>query len=165
MDAEQDAFAELCCYTLAHGDRSFIHQHVVDAFAVQLADAQTKPIAITFGLIGLYLHIEKQFSGRQVQRVHMLLAQRKRPWPVFHLPRDRGAITVAEVLAAPAGPERDKAIDAWCSSVWQAFRGSRQAVVDLLLEYGIFNPVSPELWAKRRDSLPGSQPIRLDRGS
>ena len=121
MNSEQDAYAELCCYTLAHGDVSFIHQHVVDAFGAQLADEQTKPIALTFALVGLYLHIEKQFSGKQVQRAHMRLAQRKRTWPVFDLPRDRGAITVAEVLAAPAGPDRDKAIDAWCRSVWQTF--------------------------------------------
>jgi hypothetical protein len=30
-----DAYNELCCYTLAHGDASFIHQHVVDAFAAR----------------------------------------------------------------------------------------------------------------------------------
>jgi len=137
MHSEQDTFAELCCYTLARGDASFIHQHVVDAFAAQRADEQTKPIALTFALVGLYLHVEKQFSGKQVQRAHMTLAQHKRPWPVFALPRDRGAMTAAEVLAAPAGSERDKAIDVWCTSVWQAFRESHQLVADLLRERGI----------------------------
>src|SRR5450759_2331948 len=104
MDAEQNAFDELCCYTLSRGDAAFIHQHVVDAFAVQKADEQTKPIKITFGLVGLYLHIEKQFSGRRVQRAHMSLAKQKRTWPLFGLPNDRGAITVAEVLADPRDP-------------------------------------------------------------
>lgn len=137
MTSEHDAFAELCCYTLAHGDPSFIHQHVIDAFAVQSANKQTKPIALTFGLVGLYLHIEKQFSGKQVQRAHMRIAQKKRTWPAFRLPQDRGGITVTDVLAAPAGPERDKAIDAWCNSVWSACRDSRPAVANLLREYGI----------------------------
>jgi hypothetical protein len=137
MNSEPDVFHELCFYTLAHGDPSFIHQHVVDAFAVQMADEHTKPIKITFGLVGLYLHIEKQFSGRQVQRAHMRLAQRKQTWPVFPLPKDRGAIRVAEVLAAPPGPERDQAIGAWCISVWQAFHESRPLVDNLLREHGI----------------------------
>jgi hypothetical protein len=44
---------------------------------------------------------------------------------------------VAEALAAPAGPEREKAIDEWCGSVWQTFRESHQQVADLLRERGI----------------------------
>jgi hypothetical protein len=32
MPSEQDAYDELRCYTLAHRDPSFIHQHVVDAY-------------------------------------------------------------------------------------------------------------------------------------
>jgi hypothetical protein len=135
--SSEDAYHELCYYTLSHGDRSFIHQHVVDAFAAQMADERTKPITLTFALIGLYLHVEKQFTGRQVQRVHMALAQRKRAWPSFPLPEDRGVLSAADVLAAPAGPERDQAIDAWCASVWKGFRDSRGAVIALLREYEI----------------------------
>ncbi len=137
MDSEQDAFAELCSYTLTHGDASFIHQHVVDAFAAQKADAQTKPIKLTFALVGLYLHIEKQFSGKQVQRAHMRLAQDKRPWPAFALPKNRGVMTVADVLVVPPGPGRDQAIEDWCNSVWEAFRESRPMVAHLLRECGI----------------------------
>ena len=60
------AYDELYVYTM--GRPGFILQHVVDAFAVQTATADTKPIAIVFGLVGLYLHVEKQFSGKQVQK-------------------------------------------------------------------------------------------------
>ena len=49
------AYHELCYYTLTLGDPAFIHQHVVDAFAAQQADEQTKPIKVTFALVGLYL--------------------------------------------------------------------------------------------------------------
>jgi hypothetical protein len=35
---EEDAYHELCAYTLQRGDAAFIHQHVVDAFAAQRAD-------------------------------------------------------------------------------------------------------------------------------
>jgi hypothetical protein len=137
MTSVEEAYNELCGYTLAHGNASFIHQHVVDAFAAQTADERTKPITLTFALVGLYLRVEKQFSGKQVQRVHATLAQRKQPWPAFAPPRDRGAMTVADVLAAPAGPERDQAVDVWCRSVWETFRESHETVADLLRTRGI----------------------------
>ena len=75
---EQRAYDELQCYALAHGGAQFIHQHVVDAWAAQQADQHTKPIGLTFALVGLYLHVDRGFSGRQVQRVHLALGRRKR---------------------------------------------------------------------------------------
>jgi len=65
----------------------------------------------------------------------MELGRRKREWPSVHLPEDRGSATVADVLAASAGPQRDKAIDDWCQSVWAAFRSNRPAIIALLREY------------------------------
>ena len=137
MTSEQDAYDELCCYTLAHPDPSFIHQHVVDVFAVQQAHEQTKPIALTFGLIGLYLKVEKQYSGKQVQRAHMALARQKHVWPQFALPRERGSITAVDVIGAAPGSDRDRAIDAWCASVWEAFHDNHQTVAALLAQHGI----------------------------
>lgn len=131
------AYNELQSYTLAHGDPTFIHQHVVDAWAAQNADATTKPIALTFALIGLYLHVEKGFSGRQVQRVHMALAKHKCEWPPFDLPESRGSITARDVMARPAGPRRDQAIEEWCGAVWEAYGESREAVKELLSKNGI----------------------------
>ena len=92
---------------------------------------------MTFALVGLYLRVEKRRTGRQVQLVHMKLAQRKRKWPTWPLPDERGTLTAADVIRAAPGPARDRAIDAWCASVWQAFRGHRDAVVQLLEEHGI----------------------------
>jgi hypothetical protein len=135
--SEQKAYDELQCYTLGHGGLEFIHQHVVDAWAAQHADEQTKPIGLTFALVGLYLRVERRFSGRQVQRVHMKLGQCKRTWPSFSLPHERGSVSVNQVMAAQAGPERDKAIDSWCTSVWGAFSDSHRAVTALLQHHGI----------------------------
>lgn len=131
------AYHELCAYTLAHGDPAFIHQHVVDAFMAQQADAKTRPIGLTFALVGLYLHVEKKCTGRYVQRVHMELGKRKQPWPALPLPRGRGSITAADVMRKPAGSERDRAIDAWCAAVWDAFHDSRAAIEELLRQRGI----------------------------
>jgi hypothetical protein len=134
---EQDAWDALAAYTLTHGDLAFIHQHLVDAFAAQHATTDTKPIAIVFALIGLYLHVERGLSGRQVQRAHIMLAKRSRHWPTIPLPEHRGAMTAIDVLAAPAGPERDRAIDAWCVSVWDAYRDAAPAIVVLAREHGL----------------------------
>lgn len=133
----QEAFDELCAYTLQRGDAAFIHQHVVDAFAAQQADENTKPIKITFALVGLYLLIEKQWTGKQAQRAHMQMGRRKHVWPTFPLPRDRGTMTAIEVLAAPAGAARDAAIHEWCREVWAAYSGSHETVGALLREHGI----------------------------
>ena len=133
----QHAYEELQCYTLVHGHPDFIHQHVVDAWAAQQADERTKPIALTFALVGLYLHVERGFSGRQVQRAHQQLARRKQQWPTFALPKCRGSVSAEEVMAAPAGPERDRAIDDWCASVWETYREHRQVVANLLESNGI----------------------------
>jgi len=137
MNTWQDLFNELSYYTLAHPDPAFIHQHIVGAFAAQAADEHTKPVKITFALAGLYLDVEKGFTGRQVQLAHMQLARKKEPWPVFSLPLERGTITVVDVLAAPAGPVRDDMIHQWCLSVWEAFSENRPAVVSLLNRHKI----------------------------
>lgn len=135
MDTLRAAYDEVYVYTM--GRPGFILQHVVDAFAVQTANQDTKPISVVFGLVGLYLHVEKQFSGRQVQEVHMKLGQRKREWPKINFPKDRGSMTVVDVLAMPSGPERDKAIDNWCQSVWISFGSNRPTIATLLREYQI----------------------------
>jgi ribosomal protein L4 len=134
---DRDAYDELGSYTLTRGDRTFIHQHVVDAFAAQNASPSTKPIALAFALLGLYLHVERGFTGRQVQRAHMMLAKRSRSWPTFALPTHRGAMTAHDVMAAPAGVERDAAIDAWCAAVWAAYREVAPSVAALATAHGL----------------------------
>ena len=137
MNVNQDALNELFYYTTAHRDPSFIHQHVVDAIAAQTVNENDKPIKLTFALIGLYLHVEKGFSGKEVQLAHMKMGRRKHTWPLFHIPETRGTITINDVLDVPPGTERDKMIHQWCASVWEAFRENRQLVVKLLNQYRI----------------------------
>jgi hypothetical protein len=80
MNSDQDQYNQLAFYTLAHKDPAFIHQHLVDAFLAQHADKSTKPITLVFALIGLYLHVEKGYTGKQVQLAHMQMAKRKKQW-------------------------------------------------------------------------------------
>jgi hypothetical protein len=134
MNIERDQYHELSYYTLAHGDPSFIHQHVVDAYTAQRGSESTKPTAVAFALIGLYLAVEENRSGKGVQRMHMKLAKKRKEWPRFALPLERGAITVSDVLAAPAGEQRDDMIRQWCASVWAAWAESHAEVRALLRE-------------------------------
>lgn len=137
LTTDRDAYDELCAYSLDHGGPEFLHQHVVDAFAAQHASATTRPIQLAFALVGLYLHVERKFTGRQVQRVHTQLAKRTKVFPAFALPGARGTVGVKDVLAAPAGAARDDAIDAWCASVWAAYADTRPAIVDLLKKHDV----------------------------
>ena len=134
---DEHAHAELQCYTLSHGGPQFIHQHVVDAWAVQHAGVETKPITLAFGLVGLCLHVERGFSGRQVQRAHMALARRRQAWPTFALGAHRGRLTAGDVMAVPAGPARDVMITRWCAAVWEAVPLTHEPVRAMLARHGI----------------------------
>jgi hypothetical protein len=127
---ELEQYHELCFYTLGLGDGEFIHQNVVDAYTAQTADAATKAISLVFALAGLYLAVEKGYTGKEVQLAHLRMAANKRPWPVIPLPEKRGIIRVADVLACAPGQERDNMIRKWCVAVWEAYEGCRDVVVD-----------------------------------
>lgn len=131
MSPDADALHQLSFYSLAHGDPSFIHQLVVDTFAVQHAEESSKPISTVFALIGLYLHVEHGFTGKQVQRAHMRMARRRQVWHAPELPAARGELSVHDVLAAPAGPQRDALIERWCASTWAACQCCRPAIAEL----------------------------------
>ena len=127
-------YDELSAYTLSLADPGFPHQFVVDAYAAQHVSEDAKPIRTVFALVGLYLACERGFTGKQVQRAHTLLADRKCEWPRFESSGARGSLTVLDPLQAQSGLERDKAIRAWSSSVWQAWSHAREAVVALVQE-------------------------------
>jgi hypothetical protein len=130
-----DLYDQLAFYTLSHPDPAFIHQHAVDAFAAQNADESGKPIAVVFALIGLYLHFEKGYTGKQVQRAHMHLANRSKAWPKLPIPSERGEIRIEQVLDAEPGSDRDVMIERWCASVWNSWRESRPAIAAIAREH------------------------------
>jgi hypothetical protein len=124
-------YDELCAYTLSLHDPEFLHQLVVDAHCAQTADANTKPIALVFALLGLYLSVEKNITGRQVQRFHMQLADLGIRWTLPARPAERGSITTDDVMAAPPGEARNRAIRAWCASVWMAYAPARAQIIEI----------------------------------
>ena len=136
--SEQDLYNELTLYTLELRDPEFLHQNVVDAYAVQHAGPDSKPIAIVFGLMGLYLHLEKNYTGRQVQRAHMQMARKRKQWTAPPIPGRQGApIRIAEVVAAAPGLERNAMIRLWCDAVWQDWQHARPEIAALARDLGL----------------------------
>jgi hypothetical protein len=125
----------LAFYTLGLQDECFIHQYVVDAHTAQTANSSTKAISMTFALVGLYLFIEKNFTGRAVQKFHTLMSNNKVKWPNFELPKNRGEITIDMVLNAENGEDRNTLIKVWCNSVWKAYAKSHSKVKEIAAYY------------------------------
>jgi hypothetical protein len=142
MSTDDEAYQELAAYTLGLRDAAFIHQHIVDPYAVHAAMPSDKPIRIAQALVGLFLHVEHGFTGRQVQRVHQILASQQPAWPSFVLPDDRGSVTVHAVIAEPPGERRDRAIEAWATSTWNACRGLRGSIQAFLSLCGVSPPAA-----------------------
>ena len=139
--SQEQLFHKLTYYTISQADPTFNHQHAVDAFAAQRANENTKPITITFALVGLYLMLEKKFTGKEVQNAHIKMAKHRKTWPKFNLPENKGEITIEDVLNTPPGPIRDEAIFKWSASIWEAYFESHEKVAYI---------VRTELWGEKK---------------
>jgi Family of unknown function (DUF5946) len=135
MNDLSEEYKKLAFYTLNLNDEGFIHQHIVDAFAAQTVNENTKPIQLTFALVGLYLYIEKQFTGRKVQQFHILMSKNKKKWPNWAIPQYKGEITITHTLATNEGQERNKMIAKWCKSVWDCFKINKVEIEKLVAIY------------------------------
>ncbi|TXE11735.1 hypothetical protein FUA26_06605 [Seonamhaeicola algicola] len=120
---------------MTHKDSSFIHQHIVDAYGAQIANQTTKKIRTIFSLVGLYLYLEMDYTGRKVQEFHTLMSKNKMEWPKIDFPKYRGEIGVSDVLATKQGFERDNMIRNWCFSVWKEYEENRNSIIELVKKY------------------------------
>jgi hypothetical protein len=125
-------YGELTTYTLTQGDSTFMRQLAVDTYRAQHATVDGPPIGVAFALIGLYYVCEHGYTGRQVQHMHRLLAQRSKTWPRFVPPSHMGAVTVVDVVRARPGAERDDLLRQWCRAVWNAWRPEHERVKELI---------------------------------
>lgn len=129
-------YLELSYYTLSHPDPAFIHQQIVDAQTAQRATPDTKPIALTFALTGLFLYLEKGFNGKEVQQFHVFMSKNKTTWPNLYLPERPCALSVQDVIREPPGLSRDHKIKEWCRAVWTSYLPVQSKLKYFLLETG-----------------------------
>jgi hypothetical protein len=121
-------FSNLSCYTVSKQDAEFIHQNAVDAYEAQHAGGKTRNITVVFGLIGLYLALEKGFTGKQVQQAHMRIAKIRRDWPRLEPPVQAATLTIMDVLAAADGAGKDTMIRKWMIAVWDSWADRQEWV-------------------------------------
>lgn len=114
-----ELFNTLSGYTLSLNNTNFIHQYVVDAYGAQHAGGITKNIRVMFSLIGLCLAAEHNYTGRQVQLVHMKI--RKQQWETLQLPRQKALITIADIIHANGKEGKIIMIKNWVKSVWDSW--------------------------------------------
>jgi hypothetical protein len=112
-------------------DGRFIHQHAVDAYEAQHAGERTRPITVIFGLIGLYLAMEKGYTGRELQLAHMKIGVTKRDWPQLDLPVHPAELNVMDVLLAETDKGKDEMLMQWASSVWMSWEPWHPFVRDI----------------------------------
>jgi hypothetical protein len=127
-------YDELSAYTLTLHDLDFTHQLVVDVYQAQHPGEPAKPIGIAFALAGLCLVVEHNYTGKEVQKVHMRMARKKRAWPEFALPTENAATTVLDVVQSPDDRRRDM-IEKWSTSVWCIWRSEHHKVRALIREH------------------------------
>ncbi|WNR47149.1 DUF5946 family protein [Paenibacillus roseipurpureus] len=111
-------YHELSAIFIMNPDLNFRTQHAVDAYGAQHSGSKVKNIRTAFSLIGLYLAVERKYTGRQVQQAHMELAQKNLKWSSFIEPTRPYTLTVADVLGT-AEEKRNDMLMAWSKHVWE----------------------------------------------
>ena len=98
-------------------------QTCVDAYAAQHVGPKMKPITICFALNGLFLVVERRWSGIATREAHAYLADTvpRRAWPRFTPPDDVGSLTVLDVALVSDPEDQAVAIEKWGTSVWEAW--------------------------------------------
>lgn len=128
-------FMKLSEYTQSLYDPSFPHQIAVDAYGAQHAGPTSRSITTAFALIGLCLLFNWGYTGRQVQKVHMILANRSKDWPRFNPPGIKDGLTVQDVIRAEHGGERDRMLRVWAESVWATWKKDHENVAKLIKKH------------------------------
>ncbi len=120
-------YGRLSARTLALPRETFIHQTAIDCYEAQHPGLPGKPIAAVFGLVGLYLVVEKGYTGLEVQHVHMMLGNEKRPLPSLSIPDTRSAITVASI-GEVTDANLPVALTNWAHAIWDAWAGEQDKI-------------------------------------
>lgn len=107
------------------------HQTCVDAYGAQHAGPESKPIGVAFALNGLYLVLERGFTGIQAREAHGYLAGTVDSWPSFEPPASAGEVTVFDVAMAGSGDEHIAAVQRWGRSVWETWRHVHAQIAEL----------------------------------
>jgi hypothetical protein len=128
-------YHELSAYLMMNPDITFRTQHAVDAYGAQHSGRLVKNIRTAFSLIGLYLALECDYSGRRVQKAHLELVQKNIQWPSFDLPSRPYSLSVVDVLAIEEGTNRYEMLMKWAKDVWNTWEQYHERARNLCVKY------------------------------
>lgn len=128
-----ELFNQLSARTFAFQHPDFHHQLSVDAYGAQHAGGVSRNITTAYALIGLYLALEKNYTGRQVQHIHSIIPRQS--WEKLTPPDPAGALTVADVLKATTEEELYGAMKKWGQSVWDSWQAQHAWVKEKTAAY------------------------------
>ena len=100
------------------------HQTCVDAYAAQHVGPRMRPMTVCFALNGLYLVLERGWSGIEARAAHGHLARivPREDWRFFEPPDEGGPLTVLDVALASDPETQAVGVEAWGRSVWATWR-------------------------------------------
>jgi hypothetical protein len=109
------------------------HQTCVDSYAAQHVGPQMRPMTVCFALNGLYLVLERGWSGIAARDAHGHLARTvvRADWPNFEPPSEAGPLTVLDGALSADLDAQGAAIEAWGRSVWATWSHVHDAVRQL----------------------------------
>jgi len=113
-------------------DPAFIHQVAVDCYGAQHAGGPARPITAVFSLVGLCLHLEHGFTGKQVQAAHAAMARGQKNWPVLLAPSVRYPVTVDSVVQCETASARTVQLKVWAQATWDAWRSEQMWVRSII---------------------------------
>lgn len=125
-----ELFCQLSALTPNY-DEEFIHQMAIDTYEAQHGGGDTKNIAVVFGLVGLYLSLEKNYSGRQVQKAHMILGEKNKEWPKLEPPTFNWEYTVKDVLDSSLEKGLKEEIRKWAEVTWRGWGEQQKTIEDI----------------------------------
>jgi Family of unknown function (DUF5946) len=143
--------ASVACHELYGEVLGFEHQHLaevgrshqllVDTYTAQHVGPNAAAITGAFALVGLYLALERGWSGLEVRDAHQALANRYRDWPRFAgAARAQAAVTVEDLALAATTSQYAETLHRWARAVWASWRdehGLVRALVGERLPSGI----------------------------
>jgi hypothetical protein len=109
------------------------HQLTVDAYGAQHAGPPGgRRSYVAYSLAGLYLALERGWTGIQVRSFHAKMGRPDTTWPELRRPLSTGVLTVADVVAAGArlasADGHAETVERWARSVWDAWADQHEAV-------------------------------------
>ncbi|MCB0826979.1 MAG: hypothetical protein KDC26_12390 [Armatimonadetes bacterium] len=113
---------ELWAYTLSLGDEFFLHQVAVDAYALQHAFPDERPMKMAFALVGLCYVYEFGMTGKDAQNLHIRLTQKTSDWPDFQPIDICVSLNEGSCLEFEDEPNRNQAILDWGRAIWNSYQ-------------------------------------------